>query len=159
MSENKRNIILVGCVAVLVMLCCFSIGTPIHFDNEQQQREREVKQRLLTIRQAEERYCAKHGTYTGDFDELKRKGLLADSLRYIPYSNHKTFVLRASATMGKSGRQIPLMECSAKYSDYLEGLDKTSVDNLTDEAIAQGRFPGLKIGDLEEPNNNAGNWE
>jgi hypothetical protein len=51
------------------------------------------------------------------------------------------------------------MECGARYDEYLQGLDADEVSNLTDEAMGAGRFPGLKIGDLETPNNNAGNWE
>ena len=31
--------------------------------------------------------------------------------------------------------------------------------HLTDAAEKQSRYPGLKIGDLTTPNNNAGNWE
>lgn len=50
------------------------------------------------------------------------------------------------------------MECGATYKQYLDGLDKASVDELTQEANANGRFPGLKIGDTETPNDNVGNW-
>ena len=59
----------------------------------------------------------------------------------------------------KSGKQIPLMECAAEYTSYLNGLDQRSVDALVQEAIAAGRYPGLKIGDVTTTNNNAGNWE
>lgn len=51
------------------------------------------------------------------------------------------------------------MECSAAYDDYLKGLDKNSIDNLTQAANESGRFPGLKFGDTTQPNDNAGNWE
>ena len=58
----------------------------------------------------------------------------------------------------KSGKQIPLMECSAAYEDYLDGLDEEAIMNVTEEANYAGRFPGLKIGDITKDNDNAGNW-
>lgn len=154
----KTNYLLTGCVLLLVVLCFLSVNAPLRFDHERQVRETEVKTRLVAIRQAEERYCQRHGTYTGDFNALVKGGLLADSLRYIP-NTRKPFSLRASGIMGKTGRQIPVMECGARYDEYLQGLDADEVSDLTDEAMGAGRFPGLKIGDLETPNNNAGNWE
>lgn len=51
------------------------------------------------------------------------------------------------------------MECRAKYVDFLDGLDRNSVANVIEDANSSGGFPGLKIGDINTPNNNAGNWE
>lgn len=157
--KDKTSYILGACVFVMALLCFLSIDSPMRFDRERNERESAVKSQLIKIRVAEEKYRAKYGTYTGSFDVLVKSGFLSDSLRYIPYTDKESFDLQASSAMGKSGNQIPLMECSAKYSQYLNGLDKTSVMDLTEEANAAGRFPGLKIGDLETPNNNAGNWE
>ncbi len=61
--------------------------------------------------------------------------------------------------MGKSGRQVPVMQCGATYDQYLKGLDGNAVANLTEKANMSGRFPGLMIGDITQPNENAGNWE
>lgn len=159
MKKIKNSYLLLACVLVLALLCVLSIYSPMRFDSQRAKREKAVKTALLKIRTAEEKYRISHDTYTGSFDELVKAGLLADSLRYIPYTDKKQFNLHVSSLEGKSGNQIPLMECSAEYKQYLDGLDKTSVSNLVDEANAAGRFAGLKIGDLEEPNNNAGNWE
>lgn len=159
MKKIKTSYILGACVFVMALLCFLSIDSPMRFNRQRNERETVVKTQLIKIRQAEEKYRAKHGAYTGSFDILVKEGLLADSLRYIPYTDKETFDLQASTQMGKSGNQIPLMECSAEYSQYLQGLDKTSVTDLTEEANSSGRFPGLKIGDIETPNNNAGNWE
>jgi hypothetical protein len=38
-------------------------------------------------------------------------------------------------------------------------LDKQEVANLKDVATKSNKFAGLKVGSLEEINNNAGNWE
>jgi hypothetical protein len=44
----------------------------------------------------------------------------------------------------KSGRQIPLMECSANMGDYLKGMDDNQVQNLINEANESGAFAGLE---------------
>lgn len=155
----KNSYLLCLSVLVMALLCFLSIDSPIRFDHQRNERETTVKTRLIKIRTAEEKYRSKNGTYTGSFDILVKSGFLADSLRYIPFAGKKEFSLQASSTIGKSGKQIPLMECGAEYSQYLQGLDKTSITDLTEEANNDGRFPGLKIGDLETPSNNEGNWE
>lgn len=156
---KNTNALLGCCVAVLCVLCVLSVASPMRFDHEQERRETAVKSRLVKIRLAEEHYRAVHGSYAETFDQLVKGGFLADSLRYIPYSDHKPFQLAASVVIGKSGKHIPLMECSASYDQYLDGLDKNSVSNLIEQANNAGRYPGLKVGDIAEPNGNAGNWE
>lgn len=155
----KSNHILMCCVLALAVLCFLSVNAPVRFKREQQQRELVVKQRLLKIRQAEMQYRRLHRVYVGSFKQLTDAGLLADSLSYIPFSGGQRFSLTVSMALGKTGRQIPLMECGATYGQYLQGLDAYSITNLIEEANAAGRYPGLKIGDITTDNNNAGNWE
>ena len=38
-------------------------------------------------------------------------------------------------------------------------MDAQLTYNLIDKAQKQNKFPGLRVGSLEEINNNAGNWE
>lgn len=83
----------------------------------------------------------------------------ADSLKFIPYSDGQTFELEKTIHIGRSGVTQNVMECRAPYSAYLKGLSEREIYNLTDAAEKQGRYAGLKIGDLMTPNNNAGNWE
>ena len=78
--------------------------------------------------------------------------------QYIPYSDGKKFTLSATTIVSKSGKQIPLMECGASYEDFLNGLDENAVQELIDNAMISGAYPGLKIGDITTDNNNAGNW-
>ena len=82
-----------------------------------------------------------------------------DSLQYIPYGNGATFELEKTIHVGRSGVTQNVMECRAPYAVYLQGLNSREIYNLIDAAEKQVRFPGLKIGDLPTPNNNAGNWE
>ena len=94
-----------------------------------------------------------------NWQSLVQGGFLADSLQFIPYSEGKRFELSADVKIGKSGRQMPVMECGANYADYLSDLDADQTAGLIEEANNSGRYPGLKIGDILTPNNNAGNWE
>ncbi len=155
----KNNYLLAACVLALLLVCWTSVNAPIRFEREQAQRETAVKERLLAIRNAEEQYRKLHGTYTGDWQTLIRSGLLADSLQYVPCSDKRRFSLVATTIIGKSGRQTPLMECGATYDVYLQGLDPHAVASLMESANEAGRYPGLKIGDISEPNGNHGNWE
>ena len=39
------------------------------------------------------------------------------------------------------------------------GYDEQELINLIDQEKTLEHYPGLKVGDVEEPNNYAGNWE
>jgi len=155
----KKNHILAVLAFALAAACALSIYTPVRFGKELAKREQAVKERLVKIRFAEEKYRKAHGAYTDDFNTLVKDGYLADSLQYIPFTDGKKFQITVSTQISKSGKHIPLMECYAGYDDYLSGLDAGSIANLTEEANNAGRYPGLKIGDITIPNDNAGNWE
>lgn len=96
-------------------------------------------------------------------DSLYGKDFVADSLRYIPFSQGDTFEIIACPNTTRSGSIIQVMECNAPDSSYLKGLGKMGkrmIYNRAEEAEAKGAYPGLKIGDAGNNwNNNAGNWE
>ncbi|MBQ8501876.1 MAG: hypothetical protein IJ494_06235 [Bacteroides sp.] len=92
-------------------------------------------------------------------DTIFPKGFNADSLRYIPFGNGAQFEMAIKNDTAKSGAPFCLLEVKAPYKTYLEGLDKQEIANLIDMQEKLGRYCGLKIGDLETANNNAGNWE
>ena len=154
----NNNLILGVCVAIMMLLCILSVSKPMRFEQEKASRETEVKAKLIEIRQAEERYKARHGVYTGDFATLIKGKYLKKDAQYIPFSDGRKFSLSATTIVAKSGKQIPLMECGAAYADYLDGLDEDAVAEITDKANYAGLYPGLKIGDITTDNNNAGNW-
>lgn len=155
----NNNYVLGACAVILLAMCLLSVLQPIHFERQLAEREAVVKERLLKIRTAEENYKRKHGAYAGDLGVLVRGKYLADSLQYIPFSEGKKFSLSATTLIGKSGKQTPLMECSAAYKDYLQGLNEDEIQAATEKANNMGDFPGLKIGDITTDNNNAGNWQ
>ncbi|MBP5365788.1 MAG: hypothetical protein J6Y82_07675 [Bacteroidales bacterium] len=82
-----------------------------------------------------------------------------DSLRFVPFTNNQKFEMGASAITTSSGLVIPVFEASVTNRVFLKGLDNQQRINMDKEAEQLGRFPGIKVGSLEEANNNAGNWE
>jgi len=91
------------------------------------------------------------------------EGFVADSLRYIPFSQGDTFEIIACPNTTRSGSIIQVMECNAPDSSFLKGMGKAGrrlIYNRAEEADAKGAYAGLKIGDAGNNwNNNAGNWE
>jgi hypothetical protein len=91
-------------------------------------------------------------------------GLFADSLRYIPIVGGE-FELQA-VVKKVSGINVPLFEARVSNDVILEGLNRQLVVNINHDieeinrnlSNAQ-RYSGLKVGSIDQPNNNAGNWE
>jgi len=87
------------------------------------------------------------------------KNFNPDSLRFVPFTNLAEFEMGAASITTSSGLVIPVFEAKVENRVYLKGLDNQERINLDDMAEKLGRYPGLKVGSLEEANNNAGNWE
>ena len=88
---------------------------------------------------------------------LKRGDFKVEDLKTIPFSN-KPIIMNALVKQ-VSGVDVPLFEACMPYEDYLIGLDRQYIINLKCEAEDTGKYPGLKVGSVDAPNNNAGNWE
>ena len=83
-----------------------------------------------------------------------------DQIAFIPYSDNKKFDLRVKNNyINSAGIKIPLLEASASFESYLFDLNHQEMLNVTDIENKLNRFPGMKVGSVDEPNNNAGNWE
>ncbi len=92
-------------------------------------------------------------------DTIIGKGFTADSLRYIPFGNGAQFEMAVRNDTTKSGAPLHLFQAQASYDAYLQGLSKQELLNLKDVQKKLGKYLGLRVGDIEQPNNNAGNWE
>ena len=92
-------------------------------------------------------------------DTVFPKNFNADSLRYVPFGNGAQFEMATKSDTTKSGAPIYLLEAKTPYTVYLDGLDKQEIINLIDIQQKLGKYPGLMMGSIEVPNNNAGNWE
>ena len=93
----------------------------------------------------------------GDSLFSKRPNFTIDSLRYIPYSNGDLFELGAGE-IDRGGIKVSVYEIKAPYKAYMKGLDRQLVTNLTKSKEDIDRYPGLKVGSMEEPSTD-GNWE
>ena len=93
--------------------------------------------------------------YKGEYDENS-----IDAIITIPYSNGQRFEMETNNDYKTSqGISVPLFEARAPYESYLGDLNKQELVNLIDRENKLDHFPGLKVGDVYSPNNNAGNWE
>ncbi|OJV19584.1 MAG: hypothetical protein BGO30_06865 [Bacteroidetes bacterium 41-46] len=89
---------------------------------------------------------------------LKRDGFIVDSIKYIPFSGKKEIEMKA--IIGKvSGVDVPLFEATIPYEILLNNLNRQLLINLKSDREMVGKYAGLKVGSIEAPNNNAGNWE
>ena len=92
----------------------------------------------------------------------KRPDFKVEDLRYIPFAEGDTFQLQAFTSLTRSGTIMYVMECCAPDTSFLKGMGRNGdrlIVNRAQLADDMGNYPGLKIGDLNNWNNNAGNWE
>jgi hypothetical protein len=140
-----------------------------------------LKEGVLTDKQLEEGMTEKEAvkkglikrdtTYVPMIESLFSKDYPIDSLRYIPFSNGQEFELeKAEIVTGSAGIKVKVMCAKAPFTSYLGDLDKQQLVNLiasyendeeTQKTSGQKykKFPGVQFGDINKPNNNAGNWE
>ena len=127
-----------------------------------------IKEGVLTDEQLEkgmtEKEAVKKGLIRRDtiwvtaVDTLFGKGYNVDDLRNVPGANVQFTMDTATLTSG-SGYTVKVFQCGVQYDDYLGDLDKQLVYNLKDKAEKMNKYPGLRVGSVEEINKNAGNWE
>ncbi len=87
-----------------------------------------------------------------------------DSLRYVPIVGGQ---FEMDAVIKRvSGVDVPLFEARVPYDRLLAGLDRqmiininADVEELNKTLTNAKRYSGLKVGSIDQPNNNAGNWE
>ncbi len=83
-----------------------------------------------------------------------------EQLAEIPFSNKEKFTLKVNNEyFNATNIKIPLFEASARFKSYLYDLNHQEMLNAIDLQVKLERFPGLQVGSVIEPNNNAGNWE
>ena len=87
-----------------------------------------------------------------------RPDFCIDSLKYIPFSG-KQLVETDAIVKTVSGVQVPLFEARMPWKALLKGMDNQLRINLDAECKDQNRYEGLQVGSVNQPNNNAGNWE
>ena len=88
-----------------------------------------------------------------------------EQLRYIPFSAQanggevKEFIMGAGV-VEVGNVKIPVFEAKAPYKAFLLDLNEQLLINLIDEQKnVLYKYPGIKVGDLNQATNDAGNWE
>ncbi len=89
-------------------------------------------------------------------DSIFPKDFYVDSLRYIPHTAGIQFDLKAGNIVTGSKVTVQVFEATALNFDILNGMDRQLIINRNDLAKD---FKGLRVGNIKEANNNAGNWE
>ncbi|MCQ2136949.1 MAG: hypothetical protein MJY67_08555 [Bacteroidales bacterium] len=97
----------------------------------------------------------------------KREDFCIDSIAFIPCCGDSVMMETTIKTV--SGVKVPLFEAKMPYGvkgsdgrvkEYLlKGMDHQLIVNLCAEREDTDRYPGLMVGSVTTPNNNAGNWE
>jgi len=86
----------------------------------------------------------------------RRLNFILDSLPFIPGAG-VMYELDAGE-VEKGGLNVHVFEASGRYEEILKGLEKQMVVNLIKARKDIEKFPGLKVGSMEEPSTD-GNWE
>ena len=93
--------------------------------------------------------------YKGAYDEKT-----IEEIVYVPYSNGKKYEVLVNDNYSTAqGIRVPLVEVRAAFDIWMADQDPQELVNLNDKEEQLGHFAGLRFGNIDEPNNNAGNWE
>ena len=92
----------------------------------------------------------------GVLETIFNKDYPIDDLRYVPFTKRKyQFNMGASSMVTDSGVEVPLFQAWISNTYIFE--DEILQENGERKRLK--KYPGLKVGDLKEANNNVGNWE
>ena len=72
---------------------------------------------------------------------------------------NEEFVMAASKVETGSKVIVDVFEASVLNDIFLDGLDKQLIINYNALRERITGFAGMRVGNIVEPNNNAGNWE
>ena len=86
-----------------------------------------------------------------------RRGFHPDSIKFVPFSGGEHFIMNAKIDTIQSG-PARFFEARTPYNVYLKGLDEQEINNMIYMRQQLDRYPGLKVGSMDEPIT-TGNWE
>ena len=98
-------------------------------------------------------------SYVAVRDSIFDKDYPIDQLRYIPGTENIEFKMAAARVMTTSMVLVNVFEAYVLNDVFLSDLDRQLVVNYNEMRTKITGFPGMKVGDIRVPNNNAGNWE
>lgn len=86
---------------------------------------------------------------------FKDLGYPVEELRYTRVGRKVEYKLDTATVMTGSGVAVKVFQCYALYDDLLDGLDRQLTVNYKDKI----KDSCVRVGKLDEANNNAGNWD
>ena len=96
-------------------------------------------------------------------EKLFGKNYPIDDLRYVPFTKKKhEFLMGTNMIWTDSGIEVPVFEARISNMVIFEDLFDEYEDAILEEngeRIRLNKYPGLKVGSVQEANNNVGNWE
>ena len=99
----------------------------------------------------------------GALENIFTKDFPADELRYVPFTQRRhQFKMGAGSVTTDSGLEMQVFEARISNMEIFEDLRDQYEEQILEEngeRIRLKKYPGLKVGDLNEANNNVGNWE
>ena len=119
-----------------------------------------IEQGITSERQALKRCLIVRDTsYTPVLDSIFKPGFPIDSIRFVPFAGTHQFKLEAAKVPTTSKVEVEVFEASVPNNIFLAGLDRQLIINYNALRERITGFAGLRVGNIREPNNNAGNWE
>lgn len=119
-----------------------------------------IEQGITNERQALKRgLIVRDTSYTSVLDSIFKPGFPIDSIRFVPFSGGQQFKLQAAKVPTTSKVEVEVFEASIPNNVFLAGLDRQLIINYNALRERITGFAGLRVGNIREPNNNAGNWE
>ncbi|MDK2978567.1 MAG: hypothetical protein PWP52_1281 [Bacteroidales bacterium] len=91
-------------------------------------------------------------------DTLFSPNYPAKNLWKVPFTENDSIEM-AAAKVDVSNTKVNVFEAKVHNDVLLHGLDEQLIINLNERMKNANNFPGVKVGDINQPNNNAGNWE
>lgn len=98
-------------------------------------------------------------SYVAVRDSIFDKGYPIEQLRYVPGTDKIEFKMASARVMTTSMVLVNVFEAYVLNDVFLSDLDRQLVVNYNEQRTKITGFPGMKVGDIRVPNNNAGNWE
>lgn len=96
-------------------------------------------------------------------DSLFGKDYNIDHIKYVPFTkNEVEFKMGATKIMTEAKVEVPVFEARVSNTEIYRDIYDEFEDEIREEngkRLRLKKYPGLKVGDIKEANNNVGNWE
>ena len=173
-SKCKKNIAVVFITKVengvtmnegYCLKCARSLGIP-QIDQAVKQMgisDEDLEKGITEAQAIKEGRIVRDTVKQGVLETIFNKDYPIDDLRYVPFTKRKyQFNMGASSMFTDSGVEVPLFQAWISNTYIFEDIEDQYKDEILQENGERKRlkkYPGLKVGDLKEANNNVGNWE